>query len=193
MLASLADELAGQVDLVYIDPPFDSRQDYKVGWEWEMGLHELVQDEARERGVNLRLRRIPREVMDPRAVSSGEGVFHELAFLRVDTAVRERTVRVTLTGFVLPNPGLVPDAVRDKVTGWSDYVDYWAVDFTFGAGETGTDTFHNQWQSYRTRAQRSLELAAAHRYDGPGSYTVPVKVVDVFGNDTTTGTTVTVS
>lgn len=30
VLASLADELAGQVDLVYIDPPFDSRQDYKV-------------------------------------------------------------------------------------------------------------------------------------------------------------------
>ncbi|MCA1676891.1 MAG: site-specific DNA-methyltransferase, partial [Actinobacteria bacterium] len=30
VLASLADELAGQVDLIYIDPPFDSRQDYKV-------------------------------------------------------------------------------------------------------------------------------------------------------------------
>ncbi len=30
MLASLADEFAGEVDLVYIDPPFDSRQDYKV-------------------------------------------------------------------------------------------------------------------------------------------------------------------
>ncbi len=30
VLESLADELAGQVDLVYIDPPFDSRQDYKV-------------------------------------------------------------------------------------------------------------------------------------------------------------------
>ena len=30
MLASLADDLAGQVDLVYIDPPFDSRQDHKV-------------------------------------------------------------------------------------------------------------------------------------------------------------------
>ena len=28
-LASLVDELAGRVDLVYIDPPFDSRQDYK--------------------------------------------------------------------------------------------------------------------------------------------------------------------
>ncbi len=30
VLASLAGELAGQVDLVYVDPPFDSRQDYKV-------------------------------------------------------------------------------------------------------------------------------------------------------------------
>jgi hypothetical protein len=30
VLTSLADELAGQVDLIYIDPPFDSRQDYKV-------------------------------------------------------------------------------------------------------------------------------------------------------------------
>jgi 16S rRNA G966 N2-methylase RsmD len=29
-LASLVDRYAGQVDLVYIDPPFDSRQDYKV-------------------------------------------------------------------------------------------------------------------------------------------------------------------
>ncbi|MGH3929248.1 MAG: site-specific DNA-methyltransferase, partial [Pseudonocardiaceae bacterium] len=30
VLASLADKLGGQVDLIYIDPPFDSRQDYKV-------------------------------------------------------------------------------------------------------------------------------------------------------------------
>jgi 16S rRNA G966 N2-methylase RsmD len=30
VLASLAERYAGQVDLVYIDPPFDSRQDYKV-------------------------------------------------------------------------------------------------------------------------------------------------------------------
>jgi hypothetical protein len=29
-LATLADELAGQVDLVYIDPPFDSGRDYEV-------------------------------------------------------------------------------------------------------------------------------------------------------------------
>lgn len=162
-----------------------------LGWEFDMGLHELVQDEARTAGVDLRLRRIPREVMDPRVVASGEFVFHEFAYVKVATTIRKRSIGVTLEDFVLPNPALVPAAVRDKVKGWSDYVDYWAVDFTYGAGEHG-DTFHNQWQSYRTRADRRLELTAHHDYDEPGEHVVLVKVVDIFGNDTTTAVPVTV-
>ncbi len=162
-----------------------------LGWEFEMGLHELVQDVAKAVGLDLRLRRIPREVMDPRAVASGEIAFHELAYVKVDTTVKRRAVQVTLADFVLPNPDLVPASVREKVTGWKDYVDYWAVDFTFGA-EGDTDTFRNQWQSYRTRSHRALELTADHGYDEPGEHTVLVKVVDIFGNDTTTAVRVTV-
>ncbi|MGH3706599.1 MAG: DNA methyltransferase [Pseudonocardiaceae bacterium] len=155
-----------------------------LGWEFEMGLHELVQDEARARGIDLQLRRIPREVMDARAVDSGEVVFHELAYLEVATTVEKRNLTVTLTDFVLPNPDLVPVLVRSKISGWADYVDYWAVDFTYGIGGHG-DTFYNQWQSYRTRVNRTLERNTTHDYDQPGSYTVLVKVVDIFGNDTT--------
>lgn len=154
-----------------------------LGWEFEMSLHELVQAEARARGIDLQLRRIPREVMDPRAAASTEVVFHELAYVKVDAAAKKRAVTITLHDFVLPNPDLVPVSVRDKVLGWSDYIDYWAVDFSYGATES--DTFHNQWQSYRTRAHRSLELSATHEYDGPGTHAVLVKVVDIFGNDTT--------
>ena len=155
-----------------------------LGWEFELGLNELVQDEARFRGISLQVRRIPREVMDPRVIAAGEVVFHELAYLAVDTRVKKRSVTVELTDFVLSNPELVPATIRDKIRGWSDYVDYWAVDFDFGIAGDG-DTFHNQWQSYRTRADRSLELAADHDYDEPGPKRVVVKVVDVFGNDTT--------
>jgi adenine-specific DNA-methyltransferase len=161
-----------------------------LGWEFDMGLHELVQDTARDRGVDLRLRRIPREVMDPRVVASGEAVFHELAYVKVDTALRDSGVEVRLVDFVLPTPELVPAPVRDKITGWVDYIDYWAVDFTFGAeggaDGDGVDAFRNQWQSYRTRADRRLDLTAHHDYDEPGRHTVLVKVVDIFGNDTTT-------
>lgn len=105
---------------------------------------------------------------------------------------------------------------REALTkNWTDWVDYWAVDFhyesrkeiisvakNFGAealpgtadtGEliefeerwTGAYIFENQWQSFRTRKDRSLELTSApHTYDKPGRYTVAVKVIDIFGNDT---------
>jgi site-specific DNA-methyltransferase (adenine-specific)/adenine-specific DNA-methyltransferase len=52
---------------------------------------------------------------------------------------------------------------------------------------TGGYIFENEWQSFRTRADRKLDLITApHTYDRPGRYTVAVKVVDIFGNDTMT-------
>ena len=84
---------------------------------------------------------------------------------------------------------------------WSDWIDYWAVDFDFESqkevvarevdGEiqtawTGRYIFENQWQDFRTRGDRELALQSApHKYDQPGEYKVAVKVVDIFGNDTT--------
>ena len=52
---------------------------------------------------------------------------------------------------------------------------------------TGGYIFENEWQSFRTRQSRDLELTTAlHSYDRPGRYTVAVKVIDIFGNDTMT-------
>jgi hypothetical protein len=52
---------------------------------------------------------------------------------------------------------------------------------------TGGYIFENEWQSFRTRQNRDIELATAiHTYDRPGRYTVAVKVIDIFGNDTMT-------
>lgn len=52
---------------------------------------------------------------------------------------------------------------------------------------TGGYIFENEWQSFRTRKNRQLDLTTAdHTYQRPGRYTVAVKVVDIFGNDTMT-------
>jgi site-specific DNA-methyltransferase (adenine-specific)/adenine-specific DNA-methyltransferase len=58
---------------------------------------------------------------------------------------------------------------------------------TFEDRWTGGYIFENEWQSFRTRRSRDLELTTAqHSYDRPGRYTVAVKVIDIFGNDTMT-------
>jgi len=58
---------------------------------------------------------------------------------------------------------------------------------------TGAYIFENEWQSFRTRRDRDLDLTTAiHKYDKPGRYTVAIKVIDIFGNDTMTLVPVTV-
>ncbi len=152
-----------------------------LGWEWEMGLHDLVTVEGRKRGVDLRLLTIPREVMNPRAVKAGDIKFYELAYLDVTLERRGSETQVVLKNFIIPNEDLVPAEVREKIKRWSDYVDFWGVDWDFQG-----DTFHNQWQSYRTRQHPALRLDSDwHTYDRPGKYQVMVKVIDIFGNDTT--------
>jgi len=86
---------------------------------------------------------------------------------------------------------------------WTDWVDYWAVDFNFESKReiirvknedsdeweerwTGDYIFENEWQSFRTKKDRSLELTSAFHECAAGRRKIAVKVVDIFGNDTMT-------
>ena len=155
-----------------------------LGWEWEMGLQNLVVQEAKHKGIKLLLLQIPREVMEQQAADKGDVRFFELAYL--EAAIRKPkklTAQVTLKDFVIPNAELIPDEVRSKIRKWSDYIDYWAVDWDFR-----NDTFMQGWVTYRTRKNRTLALASdPHTYEEPGKYRVLVKVIDIFGNDTSQG------
>jgi hypothetical protein len=103
-----------------------------LGWEWEMGLYDLMVAEAKRQGVKLLLLQIPREVMEQQAVDKGDIQFFELAYLEVKIETpKKHTVTVTLADFVIPNTELIPEEVRTKVKKWSDYIDYWAVDWHF--------------------------------------------------------------
>lgn len=153
-----------------------------LGWEWEMGVNDLMVEQAKQEGVKLVLRQIPREVMEAQAAAKGDVQFFELAYVdfEVKPTKARREFQVILKDFAIPNPELVPDEVRSKIKKWSDYVDYWAVDWDFR-----DDTFMQGWVDYRTRKKRALALRSdPHKYEDPGEYRVMVKVIDIFGNDT---------
>ena len=153
-----------------------------LGWEWEMGLQDLVVQDARNKSVKLLLLQIPREVMEQQAADKGDVRFFELAYLDAADQKAEEAHRTgrRLKDFVIPNSELIPDDVRGKVGKWSDYIDYWAVDWDFR-----NDTFMQGWVAYRTRKDRSLPLTSdPHKYEKRGRYRVLVKVIDIFGNDT---------
>ena len=150
-----------------------------LGWDFGLEVDTEALEIARSAGVGVRLVRIPREVMDRKAVEAEDISFFELAALSVQTKINHRTVTLTLDDFTMPL-GDVPDDVRAKVTHWSQWIDYWAVDWDYH-----NDTFNNQWQSYRTRSEPQLRLNGTHEYDAQGDYAIVVKVIDILGNDTT--------
>ena len=49
---------------------------------------------------------------------------------------------------------------------------------------SGDYVFENEWQSFRTKKDRTLELQSAFMERRPGRRKIAVKVVDIFGNDT---------
>ena len=87
----------------------------------------------------------------------------------------------------LPSLAEVPtkelEALKERaVKSGFDFIDFWAVDFDWHPDKP----FNHHWQDYRTRKDRSLKTVseAGHKYQKPGTYTACVKVVDVFGCDT---------
>jgi len=152
-----------------------------LGWEFAFELNETAKQLAAENKVELKFKKIPREVLDKRAVEQGDISFFELAALDVSAKLDKKTQRLTLTlnNFII-QPDDVPKDVMQAITHWSQWIDYWAVDFNYH-----DDTFHNEWQSYRTKKAPDLELSVAHYYPQKGTYTVLVKVIDILGNDTT--------
>ena len=152
-----------------------------LGWEWEMGLNDTITERARRRGLDLRPRQIPREVME-RQVSEAEAVrFFELAFVDLDVRRKGHEACVVLKDFAIPSEDLIPQTVRESISYWSDLIDYWSVDFDFS-----DEVFHNQWQAYRTREDPTLATQSDwHEYPTTDTYAVVVKIIDIFGNDTT--------
>jgi len=204
-----------------------------LAFEFEMGLFPSVQEEAKKKGIDLKLKYIPPDVFDKRAVEKAQVIFHDVSYVDVkihkEKKKKQIFVSVELAGYsahysqdanaeatlksgkskVIVEHGEVVKVSKDKngdtsrevlTKSWKDWIDYWAVDFDFESkpeiirtknpktGETeekttGDYVFENEWQSFRTRKNRELELMSMEKEVNLPKK-IAVKVVDIFGNDT---------
>jgi len=164
------------------------REVYCLAWEFEMELRTHCLALEAEFKVKMKLVPIPREIMEKNRKSPPP--FLEMAVLEAEPVVRtaggKKSLDVKLSKF-LPSLAEVPskelEALKERaVKSGMDFIDFWAVDFDWHADKP----FNHHWQDYRTRKDRSLKTVsdAGHSYDKKGEHTVCVKVVDVFGCDT---------
>jgi adenine-specific DNA-methyltransferase len=165
-----------------------AKQIYCLSWEFEMDLRMECNRLEKELSVEIKLIQIPREIMEKDRREPPP--FLEVATLTAEPVMTEddgmKTVDIKLISFI-PSLSEVPtkelETLKERaIRSGFDFIDFWAVDFDFKNG----DPFHHDWQDYRLRKDRSLKTTSEQRhvYDKPGVYNACVKVVDIFGSDT---------
>ena len=132
-----------------------------LGFEYEMGLFPTIQEEAKSKGLRLSYKQIPMEVFDKRAVSRGEVIFHDVAYIEFKPHFNGNKLSVELTDFavfynednlgidesmqngkskiVVENGQIVEKKKDDNgiisetvlTKNWHDWIDYWSVDFDY--------------------------------------------------------------
>ena len=157
-----------------------------LAWEFEMDLRMACDALESELGVKIKLIPIPREIMERNRKTPPP--FLEVANLQAQPVIssKELTVDIKLTKF-LPSLSEVPskelDALKERaINSGFDFIDFWAVDFDYHPDQP----FNHHWQAFRTRKNRSLPTISDqhYQYKTPGKHIACVKVVDVFGVDT---------
>jgi len=132
-----------------------------LGFEYEMGLFPTIQEEAKSKGLRLSYKQIPMEVFDKRAVSKGEVVFHDVAYIEFKPHFKSNKLSIELVDFavfynednlridesikngkskVVVENGQIVEKRKDKegivsekvlTKDWHDWIDYWSVDFDY--------------------------------------------------------------
>lgn len=154
-----------------------------LAWEFEMDLRKRAKELEALLGIKIGLKYIPREIME---ANRREVQFFDAAALEARAIVKGKTVDVELLSF-LPALTEVPDkelsALQERaIKSPFDFIDFWAIDFEHSADKP----FEHHWQDFRTRKDRSLKTTSdAHfEYSIRGKKQICVKVIDVFGVDT---------
>ena len=70
-----------------------------LAFEFEMGLFPKMQEEAKDKGIDIALKYIPRDVFDKRAIEKNQVVFHDVSFIEVKPIIKGKSVAIEITDF----------------------------------------------------------------------------------------------
>ena len=101
----------------------------------------------------------------------------EIPTITVDVKQENKGVLVSFLNYTIPFVDIISEKIRESIKSWSDWIDYWSIDFDYR-----NEIFTNNWICYRTSKNRKLELQAElFSYNKSGTYNIMVKCIDIFG------------
>ena len=85
-----------------------------LAFEFEMGLFPMLLNQAKEQGIDLTTKYIPKDVFDKRAVEKNQVAFHDVSYIEVKAHIKKRSIAVELIDFsVYYSQGSIEQAKKE--------------------------------------------------------------------------------
>jgi len=95
---------------------------------------------------------------------------------------RNNEITLEIVNYKIPYLDMISHEITEKITKFSDWIDYWAIDFDFNID----DNFRTMWVSYRTPKMRKLRLISdPYKYETYGKHEIKIKLIDICGIEIT--------
>jgi len=184
-----------------------------LGWEWAPDTFERAKDFWEKQEVKLKLLHIPpvgkiEEIMKKYKIEFSKVVNFEYAFeeevrkylkfiepgyIRIEKKINGLNVEVEIKDFWVRLPQgyeELEEEIRKRIEKakteetkrkyFLPLINYWAIDWNYDGV-----VFKHDFVSFdKEPGEGNVEFKASHKYDKPGIYKVVIKIIDIFGGET---------
>ena len=118
---------------------------------------------------------IPGEYLNPNASSIPD----KKPDFDVSIETKEHSIQITLSNYKIPYTQYLNPKIIQIISRFSDWIDYWSIDFNFQG-----DYMNCDWTAYRNPKSRELPLCSKiFNFKETGTYKIRIKVVNIIGHE----------
>ena len=134
----------------------------------------------KQESMEIRIKKLPDDLVHNLTNETYRLKLYDIYACKIGLKVSDenKKVLIKLLNIDIEHNEFVNDKVRQKAKDYSDYIDYWAIDYNYDGKE-----FRPVWYSFKTRKRRSMKLTSTHEYESSGKHKILIKIVDIFGNE----------
>lgn len=131
-----------------------------------------------EEKIRVKIKKLPRNFFEEIYYSNENLKLYNPFSCKIGLKLlNDRKVMVKIIDLSIEDNDFVTESIKKKVKDFSDYIDYWAIDFNFNG-----EIFIPKWYSFKTRMEKNIDLRTVFQYESSGKYTIRIKIIDIFGN-----------
>ena len=149
-------------------------------WDISDDVYKIVEELIKQESMEIRIKKFPDDLIHNLTNETYRPKLYDIYACKIGLKVSDenKNVLIKLLNVDIEHNEFVNDKIKQKAKDYSDYIDYWAIDYDYDDKES-----RPVWYSFKNRKRSSIKLTSNHEYEESGKHTILINIVDIFGNE----------